>query len=70
MPPTKDLSMPHQPLSEVISPRLLTRITRTGVEYRHLSYVQVETNLRVMGHGDLATELMRQLRQELNHKAG
>lgn len=67
---TRDLTMPYQSLSKVISPRLLTRIVHSGVEYRGIPYHTVERNLRSIGEGALATEMMRQLRQELNHKAG
>jgi hypothetical protein len=67
---TKSLEMPYQALSKIISPRLFTRIQKTGVEYKGVDHRQVEQQLRQLGENQLATELMRQLRQELNHKAG
>jgi len=57
-------------LGKVVTSYLYNQIVRTGVVLKGRTTREVEQQLRQAGHNKLATEMMRQLRIELNHCAG
>lgn len=65
-----NMTTTRRKLGKVVTSYLYNQIVRTGVVLKGRTTREVEQQLRQAGHDKLATEMMRQLRIELNHCAG
>ena len=65
-----NMTVTGRKLHTAITSHLYVQIVRTGVQIRGCTTREIERQLREAGHNKLATEMMRQLRCELNHAQG
>lgn len=65
-----NMTVTGRKLHTAITRHLYFQIQRTGVQIKGCTTREIEQQLRDNGRHKLATEMMRQLRIELNHAQG